>query len=369
MEKSFWLSAVRLLIVLAAIGLLFIALYFTLPLIYPFLLGFLLAYIFNPVVNWLEEKARFPRWLSVILIIVIVLAFIVTVVTLAVIGTASEINKVQYHLQENVDEYIRQVESFIIEDVVSFYDQFTRFFSSLDPEMQRNIENYVEQISSRFVEMVSEAVTTFLNGVLAFLSAIPIIATAFVFALLASFFISKDWYKWRKIFINIVPEPVLHSGGAVIRDLKQALFGFIKAQLTLISITFIIILTGLMIMRIEYALTIALIASLIDLLPYLGTGLVFIPWIIYSFISGQYGMVIGLSILYGLVLIQRQMMEPKILGDNVGLDPLTTLFALFVGFQLFGVVGLIVGPVLMVILFAVHRAGVFREIWTFVKGT
>nr|WP_267879715.1 AI-2E family transporter [Caldalkalibacillus mannanilyticus] len=79
-------------------------------------------------------------------------------------------------------------------------------------------------------------------------------------------------------------------------------------------------------------------------------------------------MVIGLSVLYAIVVVQRQMMEPKILGTNVGLDPLLTLVALFVGFQLFGLIGLIIGPVLMVIFSAMARAGVFRDLWAFIRG-
>ena len=146
----------------------------------------------------------------------------------------------------------------------------------------------------------------------------------------------------------------------MIIDLKKALFGFLKAQLTLISITTVIILIGLLILRVDYAITIALVTGLVDILPYLGTGLIFVPWIIYELITGNINFAIGLGVLYIIVLVQRQIMEPKVLSSNIGMDPLATLISLFVGFKLIGFLGLIIGPVTLVILTTLHKANVFQ---------
>jgi len=158
------------------------------------------------------------------------------------------------------------------------------------------------------------------------------------------------------------------SGKSVFVDLKRALLGFLKAQLTLVSITTVIILIGLIILRVDYAITIALVTGIVDIIPYLGTGLVFVPWIIYEVITGQMPQAIGLTVLYIIVLVQRQIMEPKILSSSIGLDPLATLVALFVGFKLIGFLGLIVGPVTLVIISTLNKAGVFADLWSFIKG-
>ena len=100
--------------------------------------------------------------------------------------------------------------------------------------------------------------------------------------------------------------------------------------------TTVIVLIGLLILRVPYAITIAIITGVVDLLPYLGTGAVFVPWVIYVFFTGDTAFAIGLLILYIVVIVQRQIMEPKVLSSNIGLDPLATLVALFVGFKLFG---------------------------------
>lgn len=367
MDKSFWQATIRFIIVTLAIISLFIISYYILPLIYPFLIGIGFALIFNPIVRFLEKKAKFPRWLSATLAILSLLALLVTLVVLVVIEITSEITKLKETLPEHLQEYIIQIQDFIMIDLVEFYDQYTAFYSSLEPEVQGNIQSQVESFSVRLVELMDYAVTSIFNGVLAFIGAIPSMATAFIISLLASFFISKDWPKLQHRFLDLVPDIIQSRGGGVLKDLRKAIFGFVKAQFTLISITFVIVLIGFMVLRVEYAFTLALVIGFVDLLPYLGTGLVFVPWIIYLFINGDYTMVIGLSILYGIAVVQRQMMEPKILGTNVGLDPLLTLVALFVGFQLFGLLGLIIGPVSMVIISALQRAGVFRDLWAFIR--
>ncbi len=368
MSRAFWTISLRFILVSLTIAAIITLCYFIFTLVYPFLIGIIFALIFNPFVNFMKRKARFPRWLSVILSILFVLALAVTVVVLVSIEIANEINRLQQTLPVYIEQYLFQIQGFIMEDLVAFYDQFTAFYSTLDPELRVSIETQADELTSDLVQFGQNLIRNILEGFLSFLGAIPIMATAFIISLLASFFISKDWPRHSETFIKLVPAHVRLRGSAVLKDLRHAVFGFFKAQLTLISITFVIVLIGFLILRIEYASTIAIIIAVVDLLPYLGTGLVFIPWIIYLFINGQYGMVIGLSILYAIVVVQRQMMEPKILGTNVGLDPLSTLFALFVGFQLFGLIGLIVGPALMVLITALARAGVFKDLWYFIRG-
>ncbi|GGK11495.1 sporulation integral membrane protein YtvI [Caldalkalibacillus thermarum] len=369
MERSILLASVRGLVVISAITGLILAAYLIFPLVYPFLFGLLLALIMNPVVNWLEEKGRFPRWLAVLSTIILLLALLAALITLVIVEIVSELNRLQEHLPYLFADYMAQVEFFILNQLFPIYDRIISLYGTLDGEVQRNIEHQVENFSTQMAESLTEAGRGLINGILSFLRSIPMIATAFIISLLAFFFLSKDWPKWQAFFLRVIPERVQVSSRSVIQDLKSAFIGFIRAQLTLMSITFLIVLIGFWILRVEYALTIALFIGLVDLIPYLGPGLIFIPWIIYLFISGNYFLVIGLSVLYAIVVIQRQMIEPKILGDNVGLDPLVTLFSLFVGFKLFGMIGLIIGPVSMVFLGALHRAGVFRDLWQFVKGT
>lgn len=177
---------------------------------------------------------------------------------------------------------------------------------------------------------------------------------------------TKDWHKLKALLYSILPERVSANAKAVSGELKKAMAGFIKAQAVLILFTMIIVFIGLFLLGIEHAATIAFFIGLVDLLPYLGAGSVFVPWIMYLAIAGQLPQAIGLGVLYIVVLIQRQLTEPKILSKSIGLDPLATLIALFAGFKLFGILGLAAGPALLVFIQAFITTGALKEIWAYI---
>src|SRR5699024_2333761 len=134
-------------------------------------------------------------------------------------------------------------------------------------------------------------------------------------------------------------------------------------QLILISITGCIIFISLSILRIEHALTIALLATAADLLPFVGTGIVFVPWIAYLFITGNYAMTINLLIIYMFIVISRQIIEPKVISANIGLHPLSALLALFIGIKIWGLLGVFIAPTLLVLLKALQQAGISKQLW------
>ena len=178
-----------------------------------------------------------------------------------------------------------------------------------------------------------------------------------VIIFLAALFIGLDWPRMRDAINRSPPERVRRTGGIVLKDIRTSLFGFVRAQLTLISITAILVLIGLWILGVKYALTVAIIIGVVDLLPYLGVGAVLVPWSAYSFFfGGDTKLAVGLLVLYGVLLVVRQIAGTKLVSSNVGLDPLTTLIALFVGLNLFGFIGLIIGPVSVVIAIALYRS-------------
>ncbi|MBO8171861.1 MAG: sporulation integral membrane protein YtvI [Bacillaceae bacterium] len=359
----------RLFYVLLIVLAVFFILYFTLPLLYPFLIGLVIAYLINRPVTFLEMKARLPRWLSVLIVLTLFISILITIVSILIAEVVIEIS----HLIQDIPAYIDMLTDFIQEFltrdiIINFYDQVNTWFEKVGENYQQKIDENIENGFDKIANAGSTLITNLLTGIKNVLSSLPNLATVMVISVLASFFISKDYYRLREKTKNLIPISFQGHTRQVLDDLKDALFGFIKAQLTLISITAVIVMIGLLILRVDYAITIGLITGLVDLLPYLGTGAVFVPWIIYLFFSGNYPLVIGLSILYAVVVIQRQLMEPKILATNVGLDPLVTLIALFVGLQLFGFLGLIIGPVTIVVFNALNRSGVFRDLWKYIKG-
>lgn len=361
-------SMLRFVFLIVVIFLSFILIYFTAKVTYPFIIAFAVAFLMNPLVNFFENKWRMNRLISVLLTMLIIVSVFAGLITILVIEAINGIEYLVESVPQNFQILVQYLENFFLTNILPIYNQLLAMFDSLDPSSQNTIVENIEAMGSQLTDGVKNIVQAFATGLSAFLMNLPNFATGLIISILATFFISKDWYKLKKTFQRITPKKALESGGNVYAGLQTALVGFIKAQLTLISITAVIVLIGLLILRVDYAITIALIIGLVDLLPYLGTGLIFVPWIIYSFFAENYFLTIGLSVLYGIVLVQRQVMEPKVLSSNIGLDPLPTLIALFVGFKLFGFFGLILGPVLLVICKTLYTTGVFEQAWRFIIG-
>jgi sporulation integral membrane protein YtvI len=343
---------------------------FASPLLYPFLISLVIALIIHRPVTYLTTKARIPRWLSVTIALLLLMVLTAGVVTLVVTETVVEIGELAKRLPVFANELGAYLQRTISQDfLMGLYNQVQWFYEQLDHNYQEKIDSTVGKGISSITQAGQILIVQFLDGLKNLLVSLPNMATVLVISILGAFFIAKDFFLWEARFRRLLPNGVNNRLDQIFKDLKAALFGFAKAQVTLISLTAAIVIVGLLVLRVEYAITIGLITGLVDLLPYLGTGTVFIPWIVYLFFKGNYSLVIGLSILYAIVLIFRQIIEPKVVAENVGLDPLLTLVALFVGLKLFGFLGLIIGPVSLVLINALVKADVFSDIWRYIKGT
>ncbi|WP_433743613.1 sporulation integral membrane protein YtvI [Falsibacillus pallidus] len=369
MNPEFIYRTIRFFFVIAVIILLLTVFYYVSTVTYPFLIAIVIALLINPVVNLLERKAKMPRAAAVLVALILIVAIFAGIITLLIAEIVSGANYLARTVPDHVDTLVQYIEDLITSQIIPLYNQGASFFKNLDAGQQDTITQNIQTAGQKIATSAGAFLQSFFQKLPNLISWIPGAATVIVFSALATFFISKDWDRLSGMFTRLLPHRARTSGQKVLVDLKRALFGFIRAQLTLISITSVIVLIGLLILRVDYAITIALVSGLVDLLPYLGTGTVFIPWILYEAISGDPGLAIGLSILYVIVIVQRQVMEPKILSSSIGLDPLATLIALFVGFKLVGFLGLILGPVTLVIISTLHRANVFHDLWNFIKGS
>lgn len=353
-----WVLTVGILILLSC--------YLLVPLLYPFLIAWLIALMLNPVVEWMSEQLRMPRWLSVTICLTLFITSMLTVAAAVVTRVVREV----YNLSISMDHFLRLWREFFIQlfendKVRTFLETLGSLYKD-NPNLQGSINSNLSSTAEKITTVITNFITSFLDAIVRLLSSLPNVASISIIILLSAFFISKDWSRWMGIPARAMPASINQSMRTIWGDLKQALFGYLRAQLFLISITMFIITTGLIVLRVDYAITIGLLVGIIDLLPYLGVGAVMIPWIVYCFAVDQGSLGIGLLIVYAIVLLTRQIMEPKVLASTVGLDPLLMLIAMFVGMQLFGFLGLIVGPVSLVLLSAMKRANVFLDLQTYI---
>ncbi|PLS16967.1 sporulation integral membrane protein YtvI [Bacillus sp. M6-12] len=358
----------RLLFVVCIILLASAALFYVSRYTYPFIIAIVIAFLINPLVNFIERKIRLPRGLAVFVSLAFILSLFAGMVTLLVAEIVSGADYLGNMVPRHLDTLIDYMEDFIESQIIPLFNQIAAYFNNLDASQQNTLMTNIENSGKQIGSTVGDFIQSFFQKIPAIIGWFPNAATVIVFSLLATFFISKDWYHLSRIGGRILPQKIFRGIKRVIEDLKKALFGFIRAQFTLISITTVIVLIGLLVLHVEYAITIALIVGMVDILPYLGTGAVFVPWIVFEFISGETNLAVGLSVLYIVVIVQRQLMEPKVLSSSIGLDPLATLVSLFVGFKIMGFLGLIAGPIVLVIVNTLQRANTFRAVWQFILG-
>lgn len=335
---------------------------------YPFIIGIILAFLMNPFIIFLSEKSRFPRTLSVLVSMVFLIALIAGLITFLIVEIVAGAAYLSKVLPEHLDTMILLLQDYFQEKILPLYQKIISLFNDLEAEQQDTILSNIENLGSSIGTTLTNMIQATLGLMPKFIGWLPEAGTGALFSLLATFFIAKEWNKFLTKTQQLLPNKALLSLKKIVIELKRALFGFIRAQLTLISMTTLIVLIGLLILRVEFAITIALIAGFVDLLPYLGTGFVFIPWIIYALMTGNFSLALGLAILYTVVIVQRQLMEPKILSSSIGIDPLATLIAIFIGFKTIGFIGLIIGPIVLVIISTLYKLRIIHDVWDFIMG-
>ncbi|QFK72488.1 sporulation integral membrane protein YtvI [Pradoshia sp. D12] len=335
---------------------------------YPFIIGFSFAYLLKPFVTFLTNKLKIPKSLSVILSMLVTVALIAGLITFLVAEMVAGITYLSEALPEHLNTMVVYTQNYITNHFIPFYEKIISFFNTLDTGQQDTILSNIEQLGKEAGNTIVSILQSFLAFLPVVIGWLPSVGTGAIFTLLATFFIAKEWDRFINYSKKMLPNKTMYNLKNVMKELEKALFGFIRAQLTLISITALIVLVGLLILRVDYAITIALIIGFVDLLPYLGTGLVFVPWIIYELIIGNFGFALGLGILYTVVIVQRQFMEPKILSSSIGLDPLATLVAIFVGFKLIGFLGFILGPIILVILSTLYKLHILHDLKDYIMG-
>nr|WP_237690937.1 sporulation integral membrane protein YtvI [Paenibacillus caui] len=354
--------------VLIAIALVILGIYLLFPLLYPFLIAWLIAYAMKPFVAFLQNRLKLPRWLSVTLGLLVYFGGAVLVLSAAVTRMVKEV----IHLTQSFDTYVNRVRDIFInwansDGIQNFVHEINKFIQN-NPKYEDTINKNINKTTDTLSAVVTHFVSDFLNAIVNVLTSLPHFLLILIVTILATFFIGKNWEKHMQRLSDWAPAPLRNTAVEIWSSLKKALFGYLRSLFIMVSITAFIVLIGLLILRVDSAFTLAILIGLVDLLPYLGVGTVMVPWIIYQFMIGDLRLGIGLLILYGIITVARHLIEPKVLATSVGLDPLSTLIGMFVGLKLFGVLGLIIGPVTFVVISAIYKTGVFGQLRNYIMN-
>lgn len=313
----------------------------------PFFLAVCLAAILEPAVNLLEQRGRLPRSLSTILILFAVVSAGGYITLLVATKVLSELVQMGTLLQRYQHVPV-DLATKVIEDLNRLNEIVDQ--RQLPQAVQDNILQAVDDIANAGVGLITQGINLTLNAA----SKVPSLIVILVIALIGAYFMLKDRDRLVESTLAAVPAGVREKT----RDLQQRivvdLVGFIKAQFILLTLTTVVIGVGLIAIGINYWMTLAIVAGVLDIIPVLGPGFLLIPWAIGAWTLGQTALATKLILLFGLSFFLRQLFQAKILGDFIGVHPLPMLLALYAGIHFFGIQGIIVAPVLVIIAKALY---------------
>lgn len=321
------------------LSVLFLLKLYIFPIFMPFIIAFILSAILEPLVRYFE-CSKMGRGASTILSMSIVISAIIGFFSIIITRVSAELIDFSSKLPTYVSDLYLSLESVI--------KQGENFYLNLSPELLSYIEAIITNTSSKLITYAGSLSTSLLNTI----TFVPGAVFGFIVMMIATFFFTKD----KAMIYDFIKKQVPHKQLTKYYIFKSKFLGrllsYLKAMGIIMSVTFTEVFIGLNIMHVRYALLLAILIAFVDILPVLGTGTILWPWIASCLITKNYSLAISLSILWVIVMLIRYLIEPKVVGNELGLHPIVILSSIYVGIQIFGVVGVILGPVSTILFLA-----------------
>ncbi len=316
----------------------------------PFVIGVIVAIVLQRPVDWLAKKTKISRTIWSIALVVLVFIALSSLVVFIFFRLYIEASDFVF---EKLPEYMPMLSNTV--------DSVYSWFQDILKDMPDGFSETLESMSSSIGTTISDTLTTLIKNIGSYAAKhLPSFLINFVVSIIACCFITKDYYRITGFLERqFSPERwqlMVETKGHFTKNMIKILRGYGIIML----ITFGELFVGFLILKKDYAFIIALLVAFLDILPVLGTGTVLIPWALISLINGNVSGAIGLLVLYAFITIVRNILEPKIIGDQVGLPPLVTLFAMFLGLQTFGLAGLFAFPITLIVIKNLQDTGKIR---------
>lgn len=345
---------------LAAFVLLLFCLIFILPKIIvffmPFVIGFVLSLIANPLVRFLEKKLKIKRKYGTFLTIVMVIALLV----FACYGTGMLL---AVGIRGFMEYLPTMYENAGIE-LTTALEQLQSLLHKIPALAHLNVSELGTVLQDTLGSLVSDYKEPTFTAISGFATSIPDILVSVIMGLLATYFFIADRDRLITSLKRHIPSAIQKNSRLIYDHMLRAVGGYLKAQFKIMGVIYVVITIGLMILRVNYAWLIGFGIAFLDMLPVFGTGTVLIPWAVVKIFSGNITTAVGMIILYAVSLVVHQLIQPKLVGESVGLDPFTTLFFMFIGYKIKGVIGMILAIPIGMILTTFYEAGAFdRLLW------
>ena len=317
----------------------------------PFIVGWIISLIASPVVHFLEEKLKVRRKASSAVVIIAVLAVVILLVYLLMTKLVKEGVHFVNELPNIWNSILGQL-NIVGANLQGVYDR-------MPADMQATLDNIILEMGDYVGGIIGSGEPPSFEAVGNVAKQIPDIFLSVVMCLLSAYFFVADKSYMADVMRKYVPDAVRYRLDLIRRSFRRAIGGYFKAQFKIECWIYILLVIGLMILEVDFAFLVALGIAFLDFLPVFGTGTVMLPWALIECLSKNYKMMFGLLAIWLIGQLVRQVIQPKIVGDSIGMDAIPTLFLLYIGYRVAGVLGMILAVPIGIILLNLYEEGAF----------
>lgn len=317
----------------------------------PFVLGFLFSLIANPLVKFLEKHVKIKRKYGSVITIVLAISLIV----MLFFGIISVLRVGLSSFASNLPEMIKGAN----DEISAAIDDLQTILNNLPFVNDVDLSELSENVSEYFSDFLTDSDGGSFSAIKNTAMKIPNMVVQFIIFLLATYFFIADKEKLIMFYKKHFPESMQKQATTIYRQTILVVAGYFKAQFKIMFIIYIELVIGLLILQVNYSWLIGLGIAFLDMLPIFGTGTVLIPWAVIKLLTGDFAMAIGMLAIYAIAFVLHQMLQPKLIGDSVGMNPFLALFIMYIGYRVGDLLGMIIAIPIGMILINLGKSGVF----------
>ncbi len=323
----------------------FLSVKFLFAYLLPFILGTVITVVVQKPSTKIANRTKIKKGYCALTLVVLIYLLIILILSLLLFETgvyvfnlATGDNSMSIAISSLVDDVIKSLNAFSVNIPEFVQAQFTTII--------RNICDGIIKILTDFAK--------------SFVKAMPMFITSSIVTIIASCYIAKDYDRFKASISSVVSNKYKQAFAIIRKIFKENVSKVLVGYSKILFITFLELSFGLFLLKVNNFILYAAIIALLDLLPIFGTGTVLIPWGIYSLLTGNYYFGVGIIILYAIIMVVRNVIEPKIIGKQIGLHPLIALICVFIGLKIFGFLGIFLLPFAVMFVYKLFNEGVFE---------
>ena len=360
-RKSFIINFVYAVI---CIGIFYVFIKYCLGALAPFIIAFVLAYALQRPIKWAQKKLHLKsHGIISFLLVLLVVGIVFGALSIAVFVLFNELKGFASYLTaqfSSFDELIVTLENYAMGVIV-------RLPEGIRGTVGDYVTNAFDSLGKGQSQIDLSMLSAPLSGAWSVVKSLPSTILSVVVAVVSCFFMASDYDKVKELVLGFFSDRKRKSIVKTKRTATKAIAKLLKAYVTIMAITFAEMFLGLFLLKLigvydgSYIAIISFVTCIIDIVPVLGTGTVLLPWAAYNLLFGNFGMGVGLLVIYAAITVIRQIVEPKLVANQAGLPAIVTIMAMFLGVRIFGAFGIILLPFTVIILKLLYDEGIFSS--------